>query len=143
MERLGRRLWMGVLFIAPCWAGSARSAVEDPVVLSWSAPADANCPDANYVLREVRKHVGPARPDHPPIRASVAIRAVRPGPGAPFQMVLQTEQGETKGQRVLQDESCSAVADGAIVVLAWMIDPTAMANEEREAHPPPPVAPPP
>src|SRR5207248_7493988 len=114
-----------------------------PVLLSWSAPADANCPDASYVLREVRRHVGPARPDHPPIRASVAIRAVRPGPGAAFQMVLQTEQGETKGQRVLQDESCGAVADAAVVVLAWMIDPTAMANEEHEAHPPPPVAPPP
>jgi hypothetical protein len=55
-------------------------------------------------------------------------------------MLLQTEQGETKGERVLEDASCGAVADAAVVVLAWMIDPTAMANETR-APPPVPAAP--
>jgi hypothetical protein len=128
---------MAALVVA-VWPSAAGGLDEDPVVLSWSAPADANCPDAAYVLREVRRRVGPARPEHPPVRANVAIHAARPG--APFQMVLRTEQGETKGERVLQDDSCGAVADAAVVVLAWMIDPTAMANEGREREPAPPVA---
>jgi hypothetical protein len=115
------------------WARVA-SGADEPVILSWSAPADADCPDGAYALREIRRHLGPARNERKPIRANVVIRAVRAGY---YQMVLKTQQGDAEGERILHDASCGAVADAAIVVLAWMIDPTAMAERSRETTPPP------
>jgi hypothetical protein len=124
---------MGILLVTSSWAPAAGGAEEDPVVLSWSAPPESPCPDAAYVLREIRRRVGAAHPDRRPIRATVTIRAARAA--GPFQMTLETEQADTKGERVLQDESCVAVADAAVVVLAWMIDPTTMGGEPREPRP--------
>jgi hypothetical protein len=131
--RLGRYGQRGVLLASLGWAGAARGAGEDPVDLAWSAPVDGSCPDAEYVSSEVRRRVGPARADRPTIRASVAIRASSSTAAAHFQMVLRTEQGEARGERVLEDESCRAVADAAAVVLAWMVDPSAAADERRDA----------
>jgi len=110
---------------------------DDPVVLSWTAPDEAECPDAAHVLGEIRRYVGPARADRKPIRANVAIRAA--GAGI-WQMVLKTEQGTTQGERIFRDASCGAMSDAAVVVLAWMIDPDAMSDQARPAAP---VAPPP
>lgn len=113
---------------------------DDPVVLSWSAPAEAECPDAAHVLGEIRRYVGPARPDRKPIRANVVIRAA--GAGS-WQMVLRTEQGTSQGERIFRDASCDAMSDAAVVVLAWMIDPDRMADQARpetpSAAPSPPV----
>jgi hypothetical protein len=116
-----------------CWPLAANGA-DDPVVLSWTAPSDADCPDAAYALREIRRHIGPARSERKPISANVVIRAAKAGL---YQMVLKTEQGGTEGERILSDASCGAVADAAVVVLAWMIDPTAMAERSRDPAPPP------
>jgi hypothetical protein len=116
--------------------------LDDPVTLSWSAPSEGECPDASYVLGEIRRHIGPARPDRKPIRATVVIR--RAG-AASWQMVLKTEQAGIEGERTIRDSSCAAISDAAVVVLAWMIDPDAMAEQSRPAPsepPPPPPEPP-
>src|SRR5258705_2084739 len=116
----------GLLAAALCSAPAARGA-DEPVILSWSVPSEADCPDATYALHEIRRHLGPAPAERPPIRASVVIRGAR----GRYQMVLKTEQRDTEGERVLSDASCGAVADAAIVVLAWMIDPNAGFDPSR------------
>jgi hypothetical protein len=111
-----------------CCAPAAHGA-DEPVILSWSAPADGSCPDQAYALGEIHRHVGSPPTDRAPIRASVVIRTR----GGSYEVVLQTEQGDVVGERIFRDASCGAVADAAIVVLAWMIDPTAMSRESRDA----------
>jgi hypothetical protein len=146
---LGRvaKLPVGLLVGAVCLASAARAqdnaskapAVDDPILLSWTAPGDGDCPNAAYVLGEIRRYVGPARADRKPIRANAVIRAA--GSGA-WQMVLKTEQGNTQGERIFRDASCTAISDAAVVVLAWMIDPNAMSDQARPAAPAaPPSAP--
>jgi hypothetical protein len=113
--------------------------LDEPIALSWSAPAEGDCTDAAYVLGEIRRHIGPARPDRKPIRASVVIR--RAG-ATSWQMDLKTEQGGTEGERTIRDSSCAAISDAAVVVLAWMIDPDAMSEQSRPAAPSPSSPPP-
>src|SRR5260370_40427441 len=88
---------------------------DDPVVLSWSAPAEGECPDADHVLGEIRRYVGPARADRKPIPANVVIR--RAGAGA-WQLLFRTGQGTTQGERAFHDASGAAVSDAALSLLA-------------------------
>ena len=129
----------GILAFSMCVASVARAEDDNPIVLSWSVPPEGECPDATYILGEIRRYVGPARADRQPIRANVVIR--RAGAGV-WQMVMKTEQGPSHGERTFRDASCDAISDAAVVVLAWMIDPDAMAEQARPAAPtPPPAAP--
>jgi hypothetical protein len=112
-------------------APAANAAGDPPVFLSWAAPSRADCPDAAYVLGEIERYVGSAsaRPDGQ-IHAKATVRGVGPDR---WQLLLETTEGGVAGERVFQDESCRAVADAAVVVLAWMIDPDAMANRSSPA----------
>src|SRR4249920_594141 len=77
----------GILAFSMCVASVARAEDDNPIVLSWSVPPEGECPDATYILGEIRRFVGPARADRKPIRANVVIR--RAGAGV-WQMVMKT-----------------------------------------------------
>ena len=120
----------GILAFSMCVASVARAEDDNPIELSWSVPPEGECPDATYILGEIRRYVGPGRADRKPIRANVVIR--RAGAGV-WQMVMKTEQGPSHGERTFRDASCDAISDAAVAVLAWMIDPDAMAEHARPA----------
>jgi hypothetical protein len=111
---------------ALAFVAAASAAGDPPIVLSWTAPSRADCPDSAYVLGEIKRYVGAtgARSGEP-IRAKATVRA---GGLDRWQLLLETTDGGVEGERVFQDDSCRAVADAAVVVLAWMIDPDAMAT---------------
>lgn len=116
----------------------AQGADHPPVLLSWVTPesSGSGCPDAAYVLAEVRRYVGTGTVvARAPILASAMIRA---GEAGGFQLTLKTTDGETSGERSFHDQSCRALADAAVVVLAWMVAPGAMATRSL---PPPPQSP--
>lgn len=104
----------------------------DPVSLSWLAPEGSGCPDASYVLAELRRNVGAASTakQRSTISASATISANAGG----FRLQLTTTEGRTSGERAFQDESCRALADAAVVILAWMVAPEAMAARSAPAE---------
>jgi hypothetical protein len=103
----------------------AQVATHESVLLSWVTPENSGCPDAAYVLAEVRRFVGAGAARHrAPISATATIRAVD---GGGFQLILETTDGESSGERTFRDESCRALADAAVVILAWMVAPEAVA----------------
>lgn len=115
------------------FAKTAEGAEDPPIVLTWDAPTRADCPDAAYVVGEIQRYVGAAAARQgKPIQVKATVRSV--GLDG-WQLLLKTTDRAVDGERVFQDESCKAVADAAVVVLAWMIDPDAMAN--RPDSPPP------
>ncbi len=131
---------MLLLLVLACSSSAARAASGEHVNLAWRAPASPDCPPATYVLQEIRRYVGET-PARAPIDASATIRSVGLDR---WQLVLVTKDGEAAGERTLQGESCRAVADAAVVVLAWMVDNDAMANRLLPLAPdrPPPSSPP-
>ena len=112
----------------------AQRAQAEPVALSWVAPEGSSCPDAAYVLAEIRRYVGAGAVGRPAqISANATLRTEEAGG---FRLLLKTTDGESSGERVFRDESCRALADAAVLILAWMVAPEAMAN--RSLPPPPP-----
>jgi hypothetical protein len=124
----------------------AQGGGDVPVSLSWVTPNGSGCPDAAYVLAEIRRYVGAGVANHrAPVSATATIRADEAGG---FQLILKTADGETSGERAFRDESCRALADATVVILAWMVAPGAMATRSLTAHgpgapalPPVPIAP--
>jgi hypothetical protein len=120
---------------------AAHAASDDPVQLSWLVPEQSDCPDATYVQSEIRRYVASsASAERAAITANVTIRRDE---SSGFRLVLSTIQGPIVGERVFRDQSCRALADAAVLILAWMIAPDAMANRSLPAasREPPPVAP--
>jgi hypothetical protein len=113
---------------------AAHAGSDEPVQLSWTIPERSGCPDVAYVLEEIRRYVGIA--DRPPIVATATLRAEE---GGGFQLLLTTVDGASTGERAFRDDSCRALADAAVVVLAWMVAPEAMASRpapDQASRPP-------
>jgi hypothetical protein len=136
------RLRAAVLVALACLSPAARAASGETVNLTWETPSQADCPEVADVLGEIRRYVGDD-PTRAPIEARATVRSIAQGR---WELVLKTKDGVDEGERALQGESCRAVADAAVVVLAWMVDPGAMAKRlvpaapEKPAPPPPPAA---
>jgi hypothetical protein len=110
----------------PVLTSTAHAATNEPISLTWSAPPGSDCPDAAYVLSELRRYVGEAPVEK---RASIRATATVSAVGVRRRrLVLTTTDEGFEGERVFEDESCRAVTDAAVVVLAWMIDPDTMAK---------------
>lgn len=113
------------------FAEPARAASDAPIALTWTAPTRADCPDTAYVLGEIERYVGADNPrPGKPVQAKATVRGIALDR---WQLRLQTDDAGVEGERVFEDQSCRAVADAAVVVLAWMIDPDAMANRPLPA----------
>jgi hypothetical protein len=99
-----------------------------PVQLEWSAPGA--CPQAAHVHAEVERLVGGwekvARERGIEAEAQVALTSPRR-----WRLVLRVRGAEAEGTRVLEGESCEALADAAALVLALALSPEAV--EEQAA----------
>ena len=121
-----------VVLAAALSASLARASDGPPVLLSWVAPTSGDCPDAAYALGELRRYVGSAPSVAPRARIEANVN-IHGAPGERWKLELKTKDNDVEGERVFQDASCRAVADAAVVVLAWMIDPDAMAQRALPA----------
>jgi hypothetical protein len=105
-----------VLLAAWLWALRAQAAPDDPVALTWNAPA--NCSSAPDVLRRVRELTQSARLPDQQLRAEATI-----GPGARGQLHLKLvlRTGELVGERNIDGRSCDDLAGATAVVLALLL----------------------
>jgi len=114
-----------------CWAlapTTARAQLE----LRWEAPIE--CPTGADVRAEVARLLGGVLPAELSLRAEG--EATRSDDG--WTMRLHTSMGGEEGERELAGERCEELGEAAALILALMIDPIAVAeNEPEEADPPP------
>ncbi|WP_437725383.1 hypothetical protein [Sorangium sp. So ce861] len=132
--------------LAALAAPRAASAGDDGarVSLVWRTPEGSDCPSRDDVIEQVQRLVGPAPTrEQAPVRASAEVHRDADGR---FRVELVTWMGASQGVRVIEERSCRAMAEATVVILAWMIDPEAMAAREgagaaAPGPPPPPRAP--
>ncbi|WP_437317972.1 hypothetical protein [Sorangium sp. So ce385] len=135
--------------LAALAAPRAASAGDDGarVSLVWRTPEGSDCPSRDEVIEQVQRLVGPAPTrEQAPVRASAEVHR---DAGGRFRVELVTWMGSSQGVRVIEERSCRAMAEATVVILAWMIDPEAMAAREgatgagpaTPGPPPPPRAP--
>ena len=109
-----------------------------PVVLQWSAPPD-ECPDAAYVLAEVRRLIGDE-----PTSVTVAAKAKVTHLGeAKWRVELTTLVGadpSSVGRRTLDATSCRSLADATALLIALVVSPDRVGAPK--APPAPPAVPP-
>lgn len=99
-------------------------ATEPPVALEWNVPAGEHCPSARTVLDQVSKLVESSPSNE---RAVVRARAdVRKLGERRFRVELTTLVAGEEGHRVIEERSCSAMAEATVLILAWMVDPKAL-----------------
>lgn len=108
-----------------------------PVVLQWSAPPE-ECPDAAYVLAEVRRLIGDE-----PTSVTVAAKAKVTHVGeARWRVELTTLVGadpSSVGRRTLDATSCRSLADATALLIALVVSPDRVGAPK--APPAPPAAP--
>lgn len=137
-----------LLGVAACLCAPPASAVE----LSWEAPA--GCPDRANVEQRIQKLLAGAS-EKSKVSAEGVVTATKSG----YRLALTTTRDGTRGERILDDKSCEALAESAALIVAMAIDPAialtidepppppppppATTTEPEPPAPPPPVAPPP
>lgn len=104
--------------------GPATVRAQDRLTLTARAP-DA-CPDATAMRAEVARLLGGAIPDGPPVEAEASTEAMADG----FRLTLRTRTGDAEGERTLEGPACEGLADAAALVLALMIDPARVVDDE-------------
>lgn len=107
--------------------------------LTWDVTTISGCPTKAEVLDSLRQYIGsgPAG-GHTSIAAVATIRKRAP---EALELTLTTFDGTAHGERVFRDTSCRSLAEAAVVVLAWMIDPDSMAARSQAPHPKQPDTP--
>ncbi len=116
------------------------AATEPPVELEWNVPAGEHCPSARAVLDQVSKLVesSPSN-ERAVVRARADVRKLGEGR---FRVELTTLVAGEEGKRVIEERSCSAMAEATVLILAWMVDPKALdAVPAQPEQPQPPAAP--
>jgi hypothetical protein len=121
-------------------AGAARAASPEaspePLVLAWSAPGD--CPPAAEVKRRVAAQL--------PASSRVHVDGQIERSGARYRLSLAIETAGTRGERVLEADTCEELVTSAAVVIG-MSAAAAVEDDAREPAPEPdasdPPAPPP
>ncbi len=111
------------------WGVPARAADPAPNVrLTWSAPA--TCPTEAAVRDRVASLLERG--------AEVDARAEVTEVGAAFKLALNLQTGSTEGERTLEADSCSVLAESAAVIVAMSAvarsvprEPVPLAPEER------------
>jgi hypothetical protein len=106
-------------------AAPSSAAARERLALSWTAPA--GCPDAAAVRAEVTRLLGGEGPPSAQVVIVTAV-VVEERPGA-WQVTL--ERPGAGGVRVVRGSTCAAIGDAAAVILALMIDPTAVIEPRR------------
>jgi len=116
--------------VSPLRAGDA------PFSLKWNAPEGAQCPSEAEVVAQVLQLLESSRQSQ---RAFVRARAdVQRTGNQRFRVDLTTEMEGRAGHRAIEEQSCQAMAEATVLILAWMIDPKAVGtpqSSERDAPP--------
>jgi hypothetical protein len=130
---------VAVALLGPARAEGPPARAEGPparVALRWTAPA--GCPGGDRIVAEVERLLG-ASGARPPAPLAVAA-TVTPDPAGGLRAHLEAESPDGPRTKELQAASCDALADATAIILALMIDPTALAAPVPA--PPPLPAPP-
>lgn len=132
--------WLPLALLA--WSGraNAQGPATRAVQVEWSAPEGQPCPDRAYVLRELRQRL--SRSTASSTLTATGVLTLRAN--GQYRLELATLLNDLPGERVFDDASCQAVTDAAVVVLAWMVDPEAVAAPASDiakpaAEPQPPA----
>ena len=116
MTILSRRRGTSVTVALALTMLSAWVSAEPPALvdLTWEAPSD--CPSSDDIQSRVRELV-----QQPPV-TPIAARAVVHPNGDDYTLELSTESGH----RLVSGDSCAAVVDALVVILALAVDPNAL-----------------
>jgi len=112
------------------------------VSLTWTAPD--GCPSAARITAEVDRLLGAASSsDKPPLIVTARVTAVTTDGAESLQVHIEAEPrtGSERRVRDLHAASCDALADATATILAFMIDPDAVAAAPPPAPPPAPPRP--
>jgi len=112
-------------FLVTAWMCmvSPLRAEDAPFALQWNAPEGAQCPSEAEVVAQVSQLVESSRRGQ---RAFVRARAdVQRTFNNRFRVELTTEVEGRAGHRAIEEQSCQAMAEATVLILAWMIDPKA------------------
>src|ERR1700734_4155731 len=93
---------------------------EEAVSLSWTAPT--GCPTQTEVLAQIRSAVGPAVSAHDPVHARAVVAR---GERETWQGALELSVGGQESTRQVEGETCRAVADAVVVMVALAVNPDA------------------
>jgi hypothetical protein len=96
-----------------------------PVDLTWNAPAE--CPSRDAVLDEVARVLAARKPGAP---ATARADVTRDGRGR-WHATLSVGSREARSERILEAESCPAIASAAAVIIAVAVE-----GDRPEASPP-------
>lgn len=102
----------------------ATARAEPRVEVVWSAPSE--CPSSAELASRTTARV----PDGTPVRANGRVTKS----GTKYRLELAIEGGSSSGERVLEADSCDALATSAAVVIAMSVAP------KQEEPPPEPTA---
>jgi hypothetical protein len=112
-------------------AGSEAGGAEEKARISLRYSAPEGCPAAADVVKEVDRLLGGrAAPSAAPIEVSARVSQED---GGGYRLRLEATRGGTPRVRELRGPTCAAVTDAAAVILALMIDPSAVASAPEEA----------
>lgn len=123
--------------LVPTWAGSGMADVEAPVALDWRSPG-GECPSTEHMLEAIARTVGKGAPAAQPLNVKARVFADSSG-----QWAAQVElfDSEEKVERQVAGESCAAVSDAVVMIIALAVAPTEEELPEpvARAEPQPPL----
>jgi hypothetical protein len=89
------------------------------VSFSWTAPS--GCPTEAELSAQIRSAIGSAAAGHDPVRASAAAE----GGGDRWRADVEMSVGSLSSNRWVEGETCRAVADAVVVIVALAVGPAA------------------
>jgi len=137
--RTGRSLasCLGVALCALVVAAQANAETDAGFSFEWIAPE--GCPSFAAVEAEIDRLLGGPAAAHSKQALRVHAEVVRE---ALWQVTLLTTSGEVSGHRTLEASTCDGLANATALIVALMIDPSAVAaHEPMSADQTGPVAP--
>ena len=124
------RWWLVFLSLSFTRSLRAESTTVLPIELSWDAPS--GCGSAELVLAQVQSMLGAATVDpNRRVRANVTVRR---NDAEGLELELDTFEGEVRGERRLNVNSCDDATHAAALLLTLQLDP----NRGASAPEPPP-----
>jgi hypothetical protein len=129
--RAARAALAALAALAAGAAGSEAGGAEERARISLRYSAPEGCPAAADVIKEVDRLLGDrAAPSAAPIEVSARVSQED---GGGYRLRLEATRDGTPRVRELRGPTCAAVTDAAAVILALMIDPSAVASAPEEA----------
>jgi hypothetical protein len=120
-----RRAW-ALFVLVSTTSLIARAQQGTELHIEWNAPPE--CPDIEYVKREVRRRVGPPSSGDKSVSAVAKVRRV----GEAWRVDLATRGDDAAGHRSFTADSCRGVANATGLIVALMVNPERVAQNAKE-----------